>query len=76
MYIYVYIYDIVIIASKKSSNVKVEKDYSTEEIEEMASQILPSEVISGLVDSNWKTRLSAVEQLSQVLQIISFYLKF
>ncbi|XP_043494004.1 protein mini spindles isoform X1 [Polistes fuscatus] len=56
------------LASKKSSNIKIEKDYSTEEIEELALQILPNEVISGLVDSNWKTRLSAVEQLSQIVK--------
>lgn len=52
----------------KKSNIKIEKDYSNEEIEEMALQLLPSEIISGLVDSNWKTRLSAVEQLSQIVK--------
>ncbi|KAK2583775.1 hypothetical protein KPH14_009682 [Odynerus spinipes] len=52
----------------KKSNTKVEKDYSNEEIEEMASQLLPNEIISGLVDSNWKNRLSAVEQLSQIVK--------
>ncbi|XP_076289585.1 msps cytoskeleton-associated protein 5 isoform X1 [Lasioglossum baleicum] len=51
--------------SKKSSATKVqtEKNYSAEEIDEMAVQYLPGDILPGLVDTNWKTRLSAVEQL-------------
>lgn len=48
------------LASKKQLT---ERSYSPEEIDEMAAQLLPAEVISGLVDSNWKTRLAAVTQL-------------
>ncbi|XP_066599618.1 protein mini spindles isoform X2 [Prorops nasuta] len=43
---------------------KVENNLSIEEVDEIAAQILPAEVISGLSDSNWKTRLNAVEQFS------------
>ncbi|XP_026670191.1 protein mini spindles isoform X2 [Ceratina calcarata] len=55
--------------SKKSgSKLQTEKNYSVEEIEEMAMQSLPSDVLSGLVDSNWKNRLSAVEQLFEFVK--------
>ncbi|KAG7190528.1 hypothetical protein KM043_006629 [Ampulex compressa] len=40
-----------------------EKNLSNEEVDEIAAQSLPSEVVSGLVDSNWKTRLSAAEKI-------------
>jgi cytoskeleton-associated protein 5 len=40
---------------------------SQEEVDEQASEILPPDVISGLVDSNWKTRLSAIENFQQTL---------
>lgn len=46
---------------------QAEKNYSIEEIEEIAGQILSTDILSGLVDSNWKTRLSAVEQLLEVM---------
>jgi len=54
------------LAPKKA--VQMEKNYSPEEIEEMAMQILPAEIITGLVDSNWKTRLAAVTQLSDTVK--------
>lgn len=34
----------------------------------MAIQMLPADILSGLVDSNWKTRLAAVEQLLEVIE--------
>lgn len=34
---------------------------SPEEIEERASEFLPSDILPSLADSNWKTRLQAVE---------------
>ncbi|XP_071559595.1 protein mini spindles-like isoform X2 [Temnothorax nylanderi] len=52
--------------SKKA--VQMEKNYSPEEIEEMAAQFLPAEVITGLGDGNWKTRLAAVTQLSDTVK--------
>ncbi|CAK9796545.1 Protein mini spindles [Anthophora plagiata] len=56
--------------SKKSASTKLqtEKNYSIEEIEEMAVQLLPGDIISGLADSNWKARLAAVEQLSEFVK--------
>ncbi|KAK1119716.1 hypothetical protein K0M31_013134 [Melipona bicolor] len=58
--------------SKKSTSTKIqaEKNYSIEEIEEMAIQMLPNDILSGLVDSNWKTRLAAVEQLLEFVKQI------
>lgn len=44
---------------------------SPEEVDERASEVLPSEVIQGLADSNWKTRLSAVETFISVVNEIS-----
>ncbi|XP_034182971.1 msps cytoskeleton-associated protein 5 isoform X1 [Osmia lignaria lignaria] len=56
--------------SKKASapKLQVEKNYSAEEIDEMAMQLLPGDILSGLVDSNWKTRLTAVEQLMEFVK--------
>lgn len=51
-----------------SKKIQIEKNYSPEEIEEMAAQLLPAEIITGLVDSNWKTRLAAVTQLSDTVK--------
>lgn len=55
----------------KSASVKnvlpTERDMSQEEIDELAVDILPPDVISGLVDANWKTRLSAIESFQQTL---------
>lgn len=56
------------LASSTKKSVQMERNYSPEEIDEMATQLLPAEVITGLVDSNWKTRLAAVTQLSDVVK--------
>lgn len=49
-----------------------EKDLSQEEVDEKASAIFSEEIISGLSDTNWKTRLSAVEQLTQVSHMFTY----
>ncbi|PSN31815.1 Mini spindles protein [Blattella germanica] len=53
--------------SKGKSAKDIERDLSPEEVEEKASLILPEDIISGLSDANWKTRLSSVEQLTQMI---------
>ncbi|XP_058831203.1 protein mini spindles isoform X2 [Topomyia yanbarensis] len=56
--------------SKSASAAKVlptERDMSQEEIDEKVTDILPPDVVQGLSDSNWKTRLAAIESLSGVL---------
>lgn len=50
--------------SKSTSSTKAlptERDLSTEELDEKALELMPAEVISGICDSNWKTRLSSAE---------------
>lgn len=57
-----------ILKSASTKNVlPTERELSPEEVEEQASEILPSEVITGLTDSNWKTRLSSIESFLQLL---------
>lgn len=60
-------------SSNTHSNAKkkqVEKNLSNEEVDEMAAEMLPSDILSGLVDTNWKSRLAAVEQLANVMQLL------
>lgn len=45
---------------------KIEKELSPEEVEEKAAAILPPDVITGITDANWKTRLGAMESMMQV----------
>lgn len=47
---------------------KIEKELSPEEVEEKAAAILPPDVMTGITDSNWKTRLSSMESLMQVIE--------
>jgi cytoskeleton-associated protein 5 len=56
--------------SKSASTKNVlptERDMSQEEVDEISSEILPAEVMSGLVDSDWKTRLSSIQTFQQTL---------
>ena len=45
---------------------KIEKELSDDEVEEKAAAVLPPDVISGMIDTNWKTRLGAMESMIQV----------
>ncbi|XP_043862390.1 protein mini spindles isoform X5 [Drosophila santomea] len=40
-----------------------ERELTPEDLQEKSEEILPADILNGLVDSNWKNRLSAVEQL-------------
>lgn len=54
--------------SKSASTAKVlatEREMAPEEIQGKAEELLPPNTLSGLVDSNWKNRLAAVESLLQ-----------
>lgn len=56
--------------SKSTSSKNVlpsERDMSQEEVDELASEILPPESINGLTESDWKCRLSAVQTFQQTL---------
>lgn len=58
-------------AISKSASTKAvlptERDMSPEEVDEQASEILTPDILSGLGDSDWKTRLSAVQNFQQAL---------
>lgn len=54
--------------SKSASTSKVlttEREMAPEEVQGKADELLPPNVLAGLVDSNWKNRLAAVESLLQ-----------
>ncbi|RZF35257.1 hypothetical protein LSTR_LSTR012476 [Laodelphax striatellus] len=57
------------LAKSKSSAAKVatERELSDEEVQEKAEAILSPEILNGLADSNWKTRLAVMEQFTQIL---------
>ncbi|XP_034486256.1 protein mini spindles isoform X2 [Drosophila innubila] len=40
-----------------------EREMTPEEVQDKADELLPPDILNGLVDSNWKNRLAAVEQL-------------
>ena len=51
---------------------KLEKELSPEEVDEKAAAVLPPDVITGITDANWKTRLAAMESMTQVHFFFSF----
>ncbi|XP_075235279.1 msps cytoskeleton-associated protein 5 isoform X2 [Lycorma delicatula] len=53
--------------SVSSNKQPTERELSDEEVAEKAEAIFSAEILSGLSDSNWKTRLGAVEQFSQTI---------
>lgn len=56
--------------SKSASTKNVlptERDMSQEEVDELAAEILPPEILPGLVEQDWKTRLTAVQSFQQTL---------
>lgn len=56
--------------SASSKSPAREREMSPDEVQDKADELLPADILSGLVDSNWKNRLAAVEQL--LAQITSF----
>ncbi|XP_030375807.1 protein mini spindles isoform X2 [Scaptodrosophila lebanonensis] len=60
------------IAAGKSSGKSIasEREMSPEEVQAKADEIIPMDILNGLVDSNWKNRLAAVENF--LGQITSF----
>ncbi|XP_066968384.1 cytoskeleton-associated protein 5 isoform X3 [Macrobrachium rosenbergii] len=48
-----------------------ELEMSTEEALEKAAEVLPEEVVSGLTDPNWKTRLESMETFNSTVQGLS-----
>jgi hypothetical protein len=63
------------VAAKKpaAAPTNVERELTEEEVDETVMELLSPEILSGLGDGNWKTRLSAAEQFLQVTLFILFY---
>jgi len=57
------------VSNSKAVEEKNEKELSDEEVEEKAASVLPPDVVNGMIDSNWKTRLGAMESMIQVIQV-------
>lgn len=57
-------------AGSASSLPPPEREMSMEEVIEKASEILSASLINQLSDANWKTRLSAVEQMNEMIDKI------
>lgn len=48
-------------ASSTKATLPTEREMTPEEVDEKAPELLSAEILSGLVDSNWKNRLSTAE---------------
>jgi len=53
----------------KSSPIQNERDFDDDEVEELALTFCSSEILNGMVDANWKTRLANIQEFSQVCVI-------
>ncbi|XP_049764940.1 protein mini spindles [Schistocerca cancellata] len=57
-------------SGKKLPTQSSEKELSEDVVDEILSEILPGDLISGLEDTNWKVRLAAVEQFVEVVRVL------
>ncbi|KAG1678360.1 Cytoskeleton-associated protein 5 [Nymphon striatum] len=55
-------------AVSESKQIPMEKELSKEEAEEAVESLLSADVLSGLYDSNWKERLSAMQTFSETIR--------
>jgi len=60
--------------SKASPPIENEREFDDDEVEELALTFCSSEILNGMVDSNWKTRLANVQEFSQVC--VNFFIFF
>lgn len=61
------------IPSKALPPIESENEIGDDELEELALTFCSPEILNGMIDANWKTRLSNVQEFSQVCAI--FFLK-
>lgn len=54
------------ITSKALPPIESEREIGDDELEELAFNFCSPEVINGMTDANWKTRLANVQEFSQV----------
>jgi len=52
--------------SKAFPPIQNEREFDDDEVEELALTFCSSEILNGMVDANWKTRLANVQEFSQV----------
>ncbi|GAB6028698.1 hypothetical protein CHUAL_004522 [Chamberlinius hualienensis] len=55
-------------AAESKSEDFIEKELSSDEVDEKAAELLSQELLNGLGDVNWKTRLSSMEQMMQTIK--------
>lgn len=53
-------------STKALPPVETEKELGNEEVEELALTFCSPEILNGMIDANWKTRLSSIQEFSQV----------
>lgn len=58
--------------TKVSPPIETEKEICDDELEELALTFCSPEILNGMTDTNWKTRLSNVQEFSQVCVQICF----
>lgn len=51
-----------------------EKEIGDDELEEMALTFCTPEIVNGMIDANWKTRLCNVQKFAEVYLIFNFYI--
>ncbi|XP_029345564.1 protein mini spindles isoform X2 [Acyrthosiphon pisum] len=59
-----------VLSSNNHLPIDSEKEISDDELEELALTFLSPEILSGMIDTNWKTRLSKVQEFSQIIDEI------
>jgi len=65
--------------TKSLPSIEKEREISDEELEEIALTFCSSETLNGMIDVNWKTRLTYVQEFSEVFinsfsKILSIFL--
>lgn len=54
------------VQSKALPPIETENEIGDDELDELALTFCSPEILNGMVDANWKTRLSNVQEFSQV----------
>lgn len=58
--------DCKVLLSKALPPIKCEREVGDDELVELALTFCSSKILSGMSDANWKTRLTNVQEFSQV----------
>lgn len=55
------------LCTKSLPSIETEREISDEELEEIALTFCSPETLNGMIDANWKTRLTYVQEFSEVI---------